>query len=593
NVVFNAVGAGFVTEAGDEQGTFDHNIAIHSLGSGEEVSSRKNINDFGHDGDGFWFQGGNVNVTNNVASGQRHAGFVFFPTGLNQKGLGVTTIPGSELPASYGAKPTENYSDNDIPLRSFQGNVAFAEQDGYESWFSLQNTPLNVQTTIKNLTVFDTTGDAIFTPYTSHVTFSNVNVSNPVNWAGVNVGAINTAFQRNDLTSNITYDHVSATGFAVGINAPVVGTNNIVGGSFNNLQNITITTTNSDTRVVNINDASASDPVHFLDSLKTIVNGQSVPAKQYDIYLQANWQPLFDDITRNFARDIIKIGLVSHNGQQVYFNEQAANYVPYPDATWITNHPNTAHGPVAAAWVPAALTDLTNTQLWNQFGLAIGGVVAPSSAVADPLINGLVGPATHYAPQNYLWSAKWFDSRTGNYYLTYSAWNPSLNSGAGGYSYVQEKTPTALVGGWNVITRTQTYQVNGATVTQPISFLVYNENKDPTFIQANPGQVLNIADINNGTVFNLMGWISASYGKVNFTATVKLNDANYVSALKTRADGTHFVTISFNISNFAGTTTKISIDFDVTTTAKLIKDIGQIYLPYIDLSTTLKKLLGL
>ena len=90
-----------------------------------------------------------------------------------------------------------------------------------------------------------------------------------------------------------------------------------------------------------------------------------------------------------------------------------------------------------------------------------------------------------------------------------------------------------------------------------------------------------------------MGWISASYGKVQFTATVKLNDANYVSALKTRADGSQYVTISFTIANFAGTTTKISIDFDVTTTAALIKDSGQVYLPYVDLSVTLKKLLGL
>jgi hypothetical protein len=593
NVVFNAVGAGFVTEAGDEQGTFDHNIAIKSLGSGEDVSSRKSINDFGHDGDGFWFQGGNVNVTNNVASGQRHAGFVFFPTGLNQKGLGVTTIPGNELPASYGANPNVSYADNDIPLRSFQGNVAFGEQDGYESWFSLQQTPLNVQTKIQNFTVFNMTGDAIFTPYTSHNTFSNVNVRTPINWAGVYTAGINTAFQRNDLTSDITYDHVSATGFAVGINAPVVGKNNIVGGTFNNLHNISITTTNSDTRIVNINDASPTDPVHFIDSMKSLVNGQLVPVKQYDIYLQANWQPLFDDITRNFARDIIKIGLVSHNGQQVYFTEQGANYVPYPDATWIANHPNTSHGPVAAAWVPATLQNLTNTQLWNQYGLAIGGTVAPSSAVADPLINGLVGPATNYLPPNYLWSAKWFDSRTGNYYLTYSAWNPSLNAGAGGYSYIQEKTATPLVGGWNVITRTMTYTSQGATITQPVSFLVYNENKDPSFIQANPGQVLNIADINNGTVFDLVGWISASYGMVHFTATVKLNDPTYVTAIKTRADGSQYVTISFPITNFAGTTTKISIDFNVTTTAKLIKDIGQVYMPFIDLSTTLKKLLGM
>ena len=96
NVVFNVVGAAYVTEAGDEVGTFDHNIAIKSLGSGQEVSARQNINDFGHDGDGFWFQGGNVTVTNNVAVGQRHAGFVFFPRGLVQ-GLHP---PQTQIPAT-------------------------------------------------------------------------------------------------------------------------------------------------------------------------------------------------------------------------------------------------------------------------------------------------------------------------------------------------------------------------------------------------------------------------------------------------------------------------------------------------------------
>jgi G8 domain len=599
NVVFNAVGAGFVTEAGDELGTFDHNIAIKSLGSGEQLMSRQNINDFGHDGDGFWFQGGNVTVTNNVASGQRHAGFVFFPTGLNQKGLGITTIPGNELPASYGANPSLMYTDNDVPLLKFQGNVAFADQDGYESWFSLQNTKLKVRTVIQDFTVFDMTQDAIFTPYTSDVTFKNVTVRTPVNWAGVYTGPMNTAFQRNDLTSDFIYDHVTATNFAVGISAPVVGNNTIIGGTFNNLQNIAVTTTNSDTRVLNINDAGPGDPVHFLDSLTTAQNGQQVPMKQYDIYLQANWQPLFDDITRNFAPDIIKIGLVSHNGQQVYFKEQAANYVPYPDANFIASNPNSSHGPVAAPWVPAALQNMTNQQLWNTFGIAIGGAVAPLNSVPDPLINGIVGPATQYAPPNYLWSAKWFDSRKAAYYPIYSYWNPGTNS----YVYVDESRTdshgnhlfpaTPLVGGWNVITRSFTYMSNGKQITQPVTLLVYNENQDPSFLQANPGQILNIADINNGTVFDLTGWIVASYGQVHFTATVKLNDANYVSALKTRADGSQFVTISFTITNFAGTSTKISIDFTVTTTAKLIKDIGQVYLPYIDLSVTLKNLLGM
>ena len=57
NVAFDAFGAGFVAEAGDEIGSFTRNIAIGSKGSGEETDARQAIQDFGHEGDGFWFQG--------------------------------------------------------------------------------------------------------------------------------------------------------------------------------------------------------------------------------------------------------------------------------------------------------------------------------------------------------------------------------------------------------------------------------------------------------------------------------------------------------------------------------------------------------
>ena len=97
NVVFNAVGTAYATEAGDEIGRFDGNIAIHSQGSGGVSDGRSNVQDFGHEGNGFWLQGGNVSVTNNIVAGQRSAGFVFYPVGLNQAGLGVTTIPVEDL----------------------------------------------------------------------------------------------------------------------------------------------------------------------------------------------------------------------------------------------------------------------------------------------------------------------------------------------------------------------------------------------------------------------------------------------------------------------------------------------------------------
>jgi hypothetical protein len=89
SVVFNATGAAYVTEAGDEIGSFVDNIAIHSQGAGGGIEDRKNDNDFGQLGDGFWLQGGDVSLVGTIATGQRHSGFVFFPVGLNEGALGV------------------------------------------------------------------------------------------------------------------------------------------------------------------------------------------------------------------------------------------------------------------------------------------------------------------------------------------------------------------------------------------------------------------------------------------------------------------------------------------------------------------------
>lgn len=101
NVAYDVDGAAFVTEAGDEIGVFDGNLAIHSIGGGprklENGIDREDLQDFGHGGDGYWFQGAGFSVTNNIASGQVGNGFVFFTRGLQQPGLGTTQFLSENL----------------------------------------------------------------------------------------------------------------------------------------------------------------------------------------------------------------------------------------------------------------------------------------------------------------------------------------------------------------------------------------------------------------------------------------------------------------------------------------------------------------
>src|SRR5262249_28873169 len=121
NVAFNVTGAAFVTEAGDEIGAFRGNLAVYSAGSGEDVDGRRKLQDFGHEGDGFWFQGGGVDVERNVAAGQAQTGFVFFTSGLEQEGLGKTRFLSANLADASWAKGQKTVEVGQVPVRSFKG----------------------------------------------------------------------------------------------------------------------------------------------------------------------------------------------------------------------------------------------------------------------------------------------------------------------------------------------------------------------------------------------------------------------------------------------------------------------------------------
>jgi hypothetical protein len=573
NVVFNAVGAAYVTEAGDEIGSFIHNIAIHSLGSGDGIESRKQVQDFGHQGDGFWLQGGNVSLINNVVAGQRHSGYVFFPVGLDQKGLGITTIAATNLadPTWAGTKAT--VAVGDVPLRQFQGNIAFGSGDAFESWFSLLNVKDGRQSVMEDFKAWNlSSGTGLFDPYTNQMVFKNVTVTGNLKSPG------GTAFARNSVTRNLTFDHVNVQGFNIGIDAPVNGSNAVIGGTFNNLKNIDISTTNSLDRVVNIHDAGPGDPVSFVDNLTYKDSTGVHPRTQWDIYLHTNFNPKDNDITTNFNPDVIRIGLVSINGAQVYYRQQAANFTPFPSTDHGTD-PN--FGPLAAPFVPAELLDRTNADLFAQYGLAIGGIVAPANAVdgTPQRVNGLIGPTlASYLPDLRLVSAKYYNNA--NYNLIYKYFDNTT----GKYVTVKETTPTTLHSGWNLLTR----QIAGATRT----LLVYGDFTPPTF-EFNPGDIrtINKADIDNGATFVISGnIIDDSFGKRHFELAVKLN-GNNVSQIHKDAMGNDVITITFTIKDFAGNATTVSVDLQVSYNAILTKDIGRKDLETIQASETLIELL--
>ncbi|MFM7132151.1 MAG: hypothetical protein ACKO0V_22615, partial [bacterium] len=234
NVAFNVVGSSFVTEAGNELGRFVGNLAIKGVGAntGEGIESRKFKQDFGFQGDGFWFQGPGVDVRDNIAVSQRHDGFVFFTVGLEQtytyvkrdaNGNAVdstgkiTTDPmmyvyeTKKLPATFNssmfkainpdptpAPATAAYEngkytadviaalggDNksvpvgNVPILRFINNRTYATGTGFESWFHQlsMNASTMPDSVIEGFTSFNTRGSGMFDPYTNNVTVKNTSL---------------------------------------------------------------------------------------------------------------------------------------------------------------------------------------------------------------------------------------------------------------------------------------------------------------------------------------------------------------------------------------------------------------------------------
>jgi hypothetical protein len=142
-----------------------------------------------------------------------------------------------------------------------------------------------------------------------------------------------------------------------------------------------------------------------------------------------------------FAASQVLLNITGGPQGQLYWNEQAADYVPFASGS-------------APSWTPSSLIGLTNSQLWSGYGIAWAGYVAPSDAVPVSGLWGLLGSEASYPTPCSLVSAQ-FPTSDLNYNLVYVDQSNDR----------QTETGLTLVSGWNLITVTS----NGATVT----FFVY------------------------------------------------------------------------------------------------------------------------
>ncbi|ERT07318.1 G8 domain protein [Lyngbya aestuarii BL J] len=127
NAAYNVFGAAFVTETGNETGSWVNNIAIKSEGRiGISKGGTRN-HDIAANGTAFWLQGRLVENENNIAAGQRHGGMTYMLRGVDQMDVLADNLTHPEI-ARY-----QSSLDPDKPeINGFKNGEVFASGMGLE-----------------------------------------------------------------------------------------------------------------------------------------------------------------------------------------------------------------------------------------------------------------------------------------------------------------------------------------------------------------------------------------------------------------------------------------------------------------------------
>ncbi len=537
NTAYNVYGTAFVAERGDEIGTYNGNLAIRGTGDGTglgNMNGRRGNLDFGHEGEGFWFQGTNTTVTNNIAIGMPEGGFVYYPiNGMqfdhqNEIDIAAANFDSAAAAAFPGATSVAAW---EVGVRDFENNITYASGNGFEAVYD-HTKNVNV---FKNSTAWNV-NNGFFAPYSYNAIggpHTNIILQNMTLLGNLNAPS-GQGISGNTNTGDIELDNVTAEGFNTGWGVDSHGLNAVNGGTFENIIDFSFTrpAQNGQTGGFDGNNFIPFDgTTQFITLSATALNGKT----HYQYYLNGNGWVSEYDIQRDFFATMINFTGGPNAGQQLYFPEQAANYVPFVTGT-------------ALATIPATMLDKTNAQLMAQYGIAVGNQAAPANAAAMPLSNGLIGAVSLFRSPSRVSKERVVGS---SYLLQYTDQNGAR---------VNESTSSTLVNGWNLLTRT----VNGLLVSFPV-FADVNP-VTPPFTPSSPLMLmLPFASETNG--YTLTGsFFDSADGPTSFSQTFTGAQLQAATVYQ-RTDGSSYIILpGVTYKDAAGTTfSNIPIQLTLTT----------------------------
>jgi PKD repeat protein len=383
NVLYNWAGAGIMADVGNETGNvIAHNFVTRITGNNARPDSRGGV-DMGFEGWAYWFRGFNNVVRDNVAA-DVVGGYMFYADGLAP--VSVPAGPGAD-PSVPGQATQVNM--NDTPIAAFSGCSAYGVQDGIEIWglgtYGVNPYPDARESVVSNFTAWHVTDKAYYNYETSHLTFDGFTFYGDINTLLHNGGA--TAFFSGDyVQNNFVLRNANIQDAKIGI-MPATES----GGGTQTYENCYLR--NYFNFVEDHIYRYGNQPTPGLARTVILRNDQFASANVPDL---GDWRGPPSNIVMldyqnadavNFIQSD-RVLVYAYNGNssdnfQVFYNGQAANAIL---PTQVLN----SDGTVRVAGSPVA--GLTNAQTWAQYGIAVGGAVAPGSATQRAGIIGLVNP---------------------------------------------------------------------------------------------------------------------------------------------------------------------------------------------------------
>ena len=411
NIAYGVWGSAYYTEAGDEIGTFDGNIAIRSVNPRDPVDpvSKEIATDLGHEnqefgnsGDGFWLSGHLVSMKNNISSGNSGHGFIIWSDGLVEHDLGEnsgrTTVKTADIANGHLITGRSEIPVWWAPLAEVSNNEASGAVIGFRTRYIHSNSYLGeggspfhaspdqayidtLTPTIDGLKVWGSR-EGVLLNYSERLSLKNaeiIGIGEPfVDQEGttdVGVGL--------DLANVISrgsgrLENVKIEGFSMGIMAPRNDQWVMDNVSLSNTTDMLIKEPRLGPRTMTMSNFTFGS----LDG--TAVAGTANQRRNLAFgsvdFTDGSAQPYFFLLADRITLD----------GQGLYSNNQAGNFVP------LTEVPD--GNPIEE--VPEEYVGLTNQQLKNQYGLSFGGAIIPDNHQRKGwLTGGVVGPAAPAATQ--------------------------------------------------------------------------------------------------------------------------------------------------------------------------------------------------